>query len=79
MKRPTLLFLILSAGTLAIIFLIVTVDRLKMNYNEKGVYFDEETLSTYDSQSLIFYYAVTGTLLLLTIVLILRLRKAPSH
>lgn len=48
-----------------------------MNYNESGVYFDEETLTTYNSQALIFYNAVTGALVLLTIVIILGLIKEP--
>jgi hypothetical protein len=59
--------------------LLVTIDRWELSYNEKGVYFDEEALTTYDSQALIFYGGATGTLFLLTTVLIMKLRKAPSH
>jgi len=78
-KKAILVFSIVVATMLMTNCLLVAVDRLNLDYSETGVYFDEEALTTYDSQAVIFYGGATVILLLLTTVLILKLPKAPSH
>ena len=62
---------------LTIGFAVVTISRLTMDYNENGVYFDGNM--TYDTDAIVGYGIITGTLLLLTVVLMIVWRKAPSH
>ena len=62
---------------LTIGFAVVTINRLTMDYNENGVYFDDNV--TYDTDAIMAYGIITGTLLLLTVGLMIVWRKAPSH
>lgn len=78
-KKAILIFSIVVATALMATCLLVTVDRLNLEYSETGVYFDEEALTTYDSQAVVFYGGATVILLFLTTALFLKLRKAHSH
>jgi len=75
MKKLALQCSVTLIGFLTAIFLFISVDRLRMNYNEQGVYFDEETATTYYSQALEVYCGITAVLLLLTILLLFWMRK----
>ena len=74
MKKLVLKCSIILTCFLTTVFLFISVDRLTMD-NEEGVYFDEATLTTYNSQAQIFWVGGTIVSLLLTIVLVSRLKK----
>jgi hypothetical protein len=56
-------------------FLLITFQRITIDYSEQGAYFDETTSTTYYSQAIIFWAGSTSILLLLTAILIVQLRK----
>ena len=68
------LTIILSISTM--IFAITTFNRISMDYNENGVYFDGSV--TYNSQAIIVYGLITIILLIFTIGLITKLKKSPA-
>lgn len=49
----------------SVAFLVLTCQRVMMEYNENGVYFDGEV--TYDRDAVVAYGTLTGVLLLLTV------------
>jgi len=62
MIRKTILF-ILSLGTIGL--MILTIQRMTMDYNENGVYFDGEV--TYDTDALLVYKVISILLLIITL------------
>jgi hypothetical protein len=65
-----LAIIILSLAT--VVFMLLTVERMRMDYNENGIYFDG--VVTYNADSILSYGVITGVLLLFTLGLII-LRK----
>ena len=62
-----------SSAIMALLFSVITIQRMTLDYNENGVHFDEESVTTYDSGSIIAYTGlaiifVTVTTLLLIVV-----------
>jgi hypothetical protein len=54
-------------------FALLTIERVMMDYNENGVYFDG--LATYNSDAVVAYGSVTCVLLVITAGIILISRK----
>ncbi len=59
---------ILSAIT-ALFFIAVTVQRLAWDYNENGVHFDEESVTTYDFGAIIVYSGLAVVFIMVTTML----------
>jgi hypothetical protein len=78
MKRVILTCLVILTSGVTLFFIAVLASRLQMNYNEQGIYFDEETFTTYNSQALIFINLATVVALLLSASLILWLKNLPN-
>lgn len=62
-------FLILISTFITILLSILTIQRLRMDYNEKGVYFDGVT--TYDSDAVVAFLTCTVISISITIFLII--------
>jgi hypothetical protein len=60
---------------ITLFFLYMTIDRLTMNYNENGVYFDG--MNTYHRDAIVVYSSITMVLIIITvaITLVTRPRK----
>ena len=66
-----IVIIVLSLGT--IYFATLTIKRLALDYNENGVYFDG--VVTYDTDAILGYGLITGTLLIITVGLQLIWKK----
>jgi hypothetical protein len=71
-----ILVVILSVVTIG--FACLTISRMMIDYNENGVYFDANSLVTYDDDAIPAYGIITIILLTVTIALILVGRKKTS-
>ena len=58
-------------------FALLTIEHSMIDYNENEVYFDG--VVTYDTDAVVAYGFITGTLLVITIGLILIWKKTPSR
>jgi hypothetical protein len=54
---------------ITLFFLYVTIERLTMDYNENGVYFDGT--NTYDQDAIVVYSAITMVLIIITVAITL--------
>jgi hypothetical protein len=59
-KITMLRVLLIASSILAIVFAITTVMRMRLPYDESGVYFDEEKAVTYDTDGLLVYGVLAG-------------------
>lgn len=78
MKAKTLKILIIILALLTAIFTWFFYVRTRMDYNSEGNYFDEESLVTYNEQSLIVYGVISFVLLSLTLLTALKLKSFMS-
>ena len=53
-------FLLIACLVLAVIFAVITVMRMRLPYDESGVYFDEERAVTYDTDAVLVYGVLAG-------------------
>ena len=59
-KLTMLRFLLIACLVLAVIFAVITVMRMRLPYDESGVYFDEERAVTYDTDAVLVYGVLAG-------------------
>jgi hypothetical protein len=68
---------IVALAVVTIGFAFLAIERAMWDYNESGVYFDGVT--TYDTDAVVAYGFISGTLLVITIALTLIWKKTPNH
>ena len=69
MKKVIQLGLIILFSIATGLLTLTTIRRLTWDYNENGVHFDEESMTTYNEGAIISYGMLTLTFLILTIML----------
>jgi hypothetical protein len=78
MKRRIKLILTICLLTITIVLFVTTIYRVTWVYNENGVHFDEDSMTTYDEGAIIAYGILTIVFLVPTIILFRSLRKAAN-
>ena len=76
MKKKLKTGLTVSLSIVTICFLLLTIYRWSWYYNEKGVYFDEETITTYDDDAILAFGMLTILSIIQTMILLSGFRKA---
>ncbi len=79
MRRILLSAIAVIAMVLTIVSGLIWLERIRMDYNSEGRYFDEKTLVVYDESALIFYGLMTVTPLGLLCAAIIGLKKATAR
>ena len=75
MKKFILVCLVTVMSLVTLLLIAILVSRLQMEYNDQGIYFDEKTSTTYNSQALIFFKLATLIAVVSTTAFIFWLRK----
>ena len=74
MKKWTLVILTIFTSVLTFIFSLTFFNRIRMNYNTEGNYFDENSAVVYHEQAVFVYGILAFVLLLVTTLTIWRLK-----
>lgn len=75
MKKKLRIGLTFGFSIVTIFFLSLTIYRWSWNYNEMGIYFDEETMTTYDNDARLVFGVLTIFFLILTLILLRSFRS----
>jgi hypothetical protein len=62
---------------LTVFFFLTAIKRLSWDYNENGVHFDEESMSTYNESSIDGYMILAVLSLVPTVILVLKAIEVP--
>lgn len=79
MKRKFKFVIAAGFTIMTILLLITTVHRSMLDYNGNGVYFDAETVTTYDQDAILGYGSLTILFFVATVVSAAWVRKTSGN
>ena len=75
MKKKIRIGLTIGLAIVTLLLLSLTIYRWTWDYNENGNYFDEETMTVYDSDAIPVFAILTIIFIITTLILLNTIRK----